>query len=78
MNEAEAESRWRILVEEGMVDGDNRIGVTGWACECGEEVGPATTLMKCVGCQGMRVGKVDPREIVAREDKLRETALAWT
>ena len=78
MNGAEAEYRRRTLIGEGMMDGDDRTVTTGWACECGEEVGPGPTLMKCIGCQGMRVGKVDPQETAAREEKLRNTALAWT
>ena len=78
VNGAEAENRRRTLIGKRMMDGDDRTVTTGWACECGEEVGPGPTLMKCIGCQGMRVGKVDPQETTAREERLRNTALAWT
>ena len=78
MNVAEAEFRRRTLIEEGLMDGDDRTVTTGWACECGKEVGPDPTLMKCIGCDGMRVGRLDPRETAAREERLRKTALAWT
>ena len=78
-NDAEAEARRRTLIEKALIDGGEVSTVTtGWACECGEEVGPGPTLMKCVGCDGMTVGKVEPKETAAREERLRGTALAWT
>ena len=76
-NSVEAGFRRRSLLGEGM-DGNVKTVMTGWVCECGKEIGPGVTLMKCIGCRGMRVGKVDPREAAAREKSLRKTALAWT
>ena len=78
-NEAEGEARQRTLIEKALIDGGEVSTVTaGWACQCGEEIGPGPTLMKCVGCDGMTVGKVKPKETAAREERLRETTLAWT
>ena len=78
MNRVEAEARMRTLVGEPMMDGDVQTILTGWACECGEDLGPTATVMKCVGCQGLKVGQPDPAEVAAREEKLRKKALAWT
>ena len=77
MNSVEAEFRRRTFIGEGM-DGEVKTVVLGWACECGGEIGPDATLMICIGCQGMVVGKLDPQEKVARENAMTKTALAWT
>lgn len=76
-NSVEAEFRRRHFVGKGM-DGNVKTVITGWACECGKEIGSGATLMRCVGCRGMRIGKVDPQDVAAREETLRKTALAWT
>lgn len=76
-NSVEAEFRRRHFVGKGM-DGNVETVIMGWACECGKEIGSSATLMRCVGCQGMRLGKVDPQEAAAREETLRKTALAST
>ena len=73
----EAAFRRRTLVGKGMV-GDVKTVVTGWACECGKEVEPSTTLMKCIGCEGVDIGKIDSRGKIAREIALAKTTLAWT
>lgn len=75
-NSVEAELR-RTFVGEGM-DGDVKTVAMGYACQCGEEIGPNTTLLKCVGCQGLQVGKMDPLEAMTRERAMRKAALAWT
>ena len=62
---------------EGTVEDVGTV-MTGWACECGREIGPDAALMKCLGCQGILIGKLDPREAAAREKCFRKTALAWT
>lgn len=79
MNEAEAEGRRRILVGGKLytLDGEDETVMTGWACECGEEVGSErTNLLKCLGCKEVRVGKLDPQDKAAREKKFRKKALA--
>lgn len=76
-NSVEAEFRRRHFVGKGM-DGNVKTVITDWACECGKEIGSGATLMRCVGCRGMRIGKVDPQDVAAREETLRKTALAWT
>lgn len=76
-NSVEAEFRRRTFIGEGM-DGDVKTVRMGWNCECGEEIGPNATLMKCIGCQGLHVGKIDPLEAMARAHSLTRTALAWT
>ena len=76
-NSVEVEFRRRTLIGKGM-DGKVSTVMTGWACECGKEVGSGVTLMKCIGCQGMRIGNIDPQETTVREKMLRKTALAWT
>lgn len=73
----EAEFRRRTFIGEGM-DGDVKTVVMGWACQCGREIGPNATLMKCVGCQGMLFGRPDPQKESAREKASMKTALAWT
>lgn len=73
----EAESRRRSFVGEGK-DGQDKTVILGHVCECGGEIGPNTTLLKCVGCQGMIVGRLDPQLAIAREIALTNTALAWT
>lgn len=77
-NEVEAEYRRRTIVELGMDGKAETVAMMGWACECGREIGPDATLLKCVGCQGMLVGKLDPGEAAAREQALTKNALAWT
>ena len=76
-NEVEAEYRRRTFVGAGM-DGDVETVSMGWACECGREIGPDANLLKCVGCEGLLVGKLDPGEAAAREQALTKNALAWT
>ena len=76
-NSVEAELRRRKFIEAG-IDGDVETVMTGWACECGREVGPDAEFIKCIGCKGMRVGTLDPQEVAAREKGLRKTTLAWT
>lgn len=76
-NTVEAEFRRRTFIGEGM-DGDVKTVKMGWACDCGGEIGPDATLMMCIGCQGMIVGKLNPHEEVARQNALTKTALAWT
>ena len=75
-NSVEAGFRRRTFVGEGML-GDVKTVVMGWACECGGEVGDDAVLIKCVGCQGMVVGKLDAQEQIARETTLMKAALAW-
>ena len=76
-NSVEAEFRRRNFVGKGM-DGNVKTVITGWVCECGKEIGSGTTLMRCVGCRGMRTGKFDPQEAASRAESSRKTALAWT
>ncbi|KAF6219386.1 hypothetical protein HO133_005212 [Letharia lupina] len=76
-NCVEAEFRRRTFIGKGM-DGDVETVVIGWACECGGEIGPNATLVKCIGCQGLGVGKIDSLVAIARESALMKTALAWT
>lgn len=76
-NSVEAEFRRRTFIRAEM-DGNVKTVAMGWACECGDEIGPDATLMKCIGCQGMLVGKLDLREAMARENALTKNALAWT
>ena len=73
----EAAFRRRTFVGK-RVDGDVKTVMMGWACECGGEIGPNATLIKCVGCQGMVIGKVVPQEESSRETTLMKNALAWT
>lgn len=73
----EAESRRRTFVGEGK-DGQVKTVWMGWKCACGGEIGPDATLLKCVGCQGMIVGRLDPQLAIARDTALTNTALAWT
>lgn len=76
-NAVEAEVRRRTFVGKDRV-GDVRTVIMGWVCECGREIGPETTLMKCIGCEGMRIGKIDPRLMAAKEQAMTKKALAWT
>ncbi len=76
-NSVEAEFRRRLIIGEEK-DGHVETVVISWSCECGEEIEPDATLMRCIGCQGMTVGKLDPQEVVARENALAKTAFTWT
>lgn len=76
-NIVEAEFRRRIFVGEG-TDGDVKTVFMGWACECGGQIGPNATMIKCIGCQGMAVGKLNARGTFSREMAWTNTALAWT
>lgn len=75
-NTVEAESR-RNLVGRGM-DKDASTVITGWLCECGKAIGPGPRVMKCVGCQGTRIGAVNPKEEAAREKAFRKMAFKCT
>ncbi len=76
-NGVEGEFRRRTIIGEGM-DGNVKTVIMGWLCSCGGEIGPDATLLKCIGCDGLRVGKLDPQETAVREMVLTKTALAWT
>ena len=71
----EAEHR-RGIIGKAMNGGVMTV-MTGFVCDCGKEVDSDATLMKCVLCQGLRAGSLDPRAATAREKFLRKTALAW-
>ena len=73
----EAEFRRRTIVREGM-DRDVKTAFLGWACPCGQDIGPDATLLRCTGCQGLRVGRLDAQEAAPRENALRKAAMAWT
>ena len=78
-NSVEAEVRRRTLIGETIMDGEDETAFTGWACECGEEIlWPDATFMKCVGCDGIRFGRLDPRETFIQEELMRKTALGCT
>ena len=76
-NSVEAEYRRRTFIEAGMVRGVETVTM-GWSCDCGREIAPDANLLKCIGCEGMLVGKLDPGEAAARERALTKNALAWT
>lgn len=76
-NGVEAEFRRRRFMGKG-VNGKIKTVIMGWTCECGREVGPDATLVKCIGCQGIRLGKLDPPEQAARERAMMKNAFAWT
>lgn len=76
-NSVEAEFRRRTIIGAGTDRGVETVWM-GWMCECGREIGPDATLMTCIGCDGIRVEKLDPGEIMAREKALTKNAFAWT
>lgn len=76
-NSVEAEFRRRTIIGSGIHGGIETV-TTGWACDCGREIGPDATMMVCIGCDGIRFDKLDPGEITAREKALTKNALAWS
>ena len=75
-NMVEAEFRRRAIDRSGM-DRVVETAYTGWACECGQDIEPAATLLRCTGCRGLQLGILEPQEMATREEALKKTALAW-
>ena len=77
-HDVEAAVRRRTYVGEGPTEEDVETVLMGWECECGRQIGPNSTLMRCIGCQGILVGELDSQRYVARESALTKTTFAWT
>ena len=72
------ESEWRRDSIAAGMDGHVKTVALGWKCECGSQIGPDATMMKCYGCQGLRDGKLDPPREQARQNTLTKNTCSWT
>ena len=76
-NSVETDFRRRIFPADGK-DGEVETVTFDFACECGRAVEADSTVLKCVGCRGVRFGKLSRQGVFDHEEVLRRNVLAWT
>ena len=76
-NSVEADFRRKIFPADGK-DGEVEAVTFDFACQCGKAVESDSTVLKCVGCEGVRFGKLSRQGVFDHEEVLRKNVLAWT